>query len=234
MGKLAKMTASAAALCALCGCFVLSQSEYPEVEMSKVDSGAAVGLTGFDATVTTYVPVYGYETVYHMGPYRRHWGPYATTYATETYIPQSTRTSAFIDRAGELLEQSGCLLRTENPDYTVDVRFSGPIVTDGEKAAGAAWTLFSLLTADYGCQTWTAKLKIYDAKEGRLLMFNDYAQRYSALVWGPIPLFSPAGSDKTSYNMMQSWCLTALTDRTMADATAFLAARAAEKAEKKE
>ena len=227
MNTTVKMSMSAAALFALCGCFVLNQSEYPAVEMSNVASGAAVRLSGFDATVTTYVPVYGYETVYHMGPYRRHWGPYATTYATETYIPQSVRTNAFIDRAGELLEQSGCLLRTENPDYTVDVKFSGPIVTDGEKAAGAAWTLLTALTADYGCQTWTAKLRIYDAKEGKLLMFSDYDQRYSALVWGPIPLFSPSGSDKTSYNMMQSWCLTALTDRAMADATAFLSSRGA-------
>jgi hypothetical protein len=57
-------------------------------------------------------------------------------------------------------------------------------------------------------------------------MHCDYSERYSALVWGPIPLFSPASSDKTSASKMQGWCLSALTDRAMADATAFLAAQA--------
>ena len=99
-------------------------------------------------------------------------------------------------------------------------------MSDGERAAEAAWTIFSLLTADYGVHTWTAKLKVYDVDTGKLLMHCDYSERYSALVWGPIPLFSPAGSDKTSANSMQSWCLMALTDRAMADATAFLASQA--------
>ena len=34
------------------------------------------------------------------------------------------------------------------------------------------------------------------------------------------------GSVKSSFNFMQNWCLSALTDLAMADATAFLSARA--------
>ena len=145
---------------------------------------------------------------------------------TETYVPQTRATSAYIDRATEILELNGFNPKTDKPEYRIEVKFGGPFVSDGDRAAEAAWTIFSLLTADYGVHTWTAKLKIYDVATGKLLMHYDYSERYSALVWGPIPLFSPAGSDKTSTNSMQNWCLTALTDRAMADATAFLSAKA--------
>ena len=120
------------------------------------------------------------------------------------------------------MEKAGFILRAPSPRYGVEVKFDGPFVSDGERAAEAAWTIFSLLTADYGVNTWTAKLKVYEVATGKLLMHCDYSERYSALVWGPIPLFSPAGSDKTSVSSMQRWCLMALTDRAMADATAFL------------
>ena len=179
--------------------------------------------------MTTYDVVYGYETAYrYHSPHRRyHYGYWApSTVMTETYIPQSRPTSAFIDRATEILELNGFNPKTDKPEYRIEVKFDGPFVTDGERAAEAAWTIFSLLTADYGVHTWTAKLKIYSISTGKLLMHCDYSERYSALVWGPIPLFSPAGSDKTAANSMQRWCLMALTDRAMADATAFLSTSA--------
>ena len=219
----------AAAMLAFAGCFTIFESERPQVEMSS--SGGAdvkVQLAGFEAVVTTYEVLYGYETAYrYHAPYRRYHGGYwaPSTVMTEMYIPQSRRTPAFIDRATEILELNGFNPRTESPDYRVEVKFDGPFVTDGDRAAAAAWTVFSLLTADYGVHTWTAKLKVYDVATGKLLMHHDYTERYSALVWGPIPLFSPAGSDKTTSNSMQHWCLTSLTDRAMADATAFLASR---------
>jgi len=183
-----------------------------------------VQLAGFEASVTTYEVVYGYETAYryHYG-YRRHygyWGP--STVMTEMYVPQTRPTSSYIDRATEILELNGFNPKTDKPEYRIEVKFDGPFVSDSERAAEAAWTIFSLLTADYGVHTWTAKLKIYEVATGKLLMHYDYSERYSALVWGPIPLFSPAGSDKTSSGSMQRWCLMALTDRAMADATAFL------------
>jgi hypothetical protein len=69
-------------------------------------------------------------------------------------------------------------------------------------------------------------MKIYDMSTGKVCLFKDYTQKYESYVWGPIPIFSPAGSGKSSYNFMQNWCLSALTDLAMADATAFLSARA--------
>ena len=224
----------AAALAACAGCFTLYETEYPSVQMSAAgEREISVQLAGFEATVTTYVPVYGYTTYYNYGhPYRRgYWGP--STIATETYMPQTQTTPFFRDRATEALETSGFNLKSDKPDYRVEVKFGGPLVTDEDRVIEAAWTLLSGLTADYGVQAWTAKLKIYDVATGKLLMHYDYTERYQAVVWGPIPLFSPSGSDKTSANAIQSWCLTALTDRAMSDATAFLASAAAAKAEAK-
>ena len=130
-----------------------------------------------------------------------------------------------VRRATDTLEKCGYILQTTTPKYRVEVKFSGPFVSDGEVAEAAAWSLFSILTADYGVQTWSARLKIHNLTTGKVELFKDYTQKYESLVWGPIPIFSPAGSDKSNYNMMQSWCLTALTDLAMADATAFLAGK---------
>ena len=222
-----KKTIMTLSMLAFAGCFTIFESEYPSVEMASAgNADVKVQLSGFEAAVTTYEILYGYETSYRYHHYYGHrrnygyWGP--STVMTETYVPQTRATSAYIDRATEILELNGFNAKTDKPEYRVEVKFDGPFVSDGERAAEAAWTIFSLLTADYGVHTWTAKLKIYDVATGKLLMHYDYSERYSALVWGPIPLFSPAGSDKTSTNSMQNWCLTALTDRAMADATAFL------------
>lgn len=222
-----KRHATVVALMACAGCFTLHESEYPEVQMTPAgEKAVAVQLSGFEAFVTTYVPIYGYETVYRRGGGYRHpgyWWP--TTIATETYVPQTSRTTGFVDRATELLESGGFNVRAEKPDYRIEVKFAGPFVTDGDRAVSAAWTILSLLSADYGVQTWTAKLKIYEVGSGRLLFRHDYMQRYQSVVWGPIPLFSAGGSDKTSPSVMQNWCLTALTDQAMADASAFLVSR---------
>ncbi len=221
---------AATVLTTCAGCFTLCETPYPEVEMSNAgENDVSVQVAGFDATVTSYLPVYGYETYYHYGRGRRwgYWGP--STVATQTFVPQTTATTAFRDRATEILETNGFAVKTAKPVYRVEVAFSGPFVTDADRGIQAAWTILSLISADYGVQKWTAKLKIYDIASGKLLMHHDYSERYQAVVWGPIPLFSPSGSDKTSFNTIQCWCLSALTDRAMADATAFLAGRAEKK-----
>lgn len=213
----------------LAGCFTISETQFPDVVNTSVatNKNINVQLSGFEATVTTYIPVYGYETIYTSTPgchRRRHF--HATTVSTETYIPQVNKTSAYIDRAMDILEKSGFTLQTTTPQYRIDVTFSGPFVSAGESASSAAWILLSCFTADYGVQTWSARLKIYEISTGKVCLYNDYSQKYESLVWGPIPLFSIAGSDKSNYSYMQSWCLTALTDRVMADATTFLAGKA--------
>ena len=215
-----------AALAALLsGCFTLTETDYPQTVVNAAPAGLDIGvqLAGFEASVTSYTPVYGYSTVIGGGYGGRHrYVPYTSTVMTQTYVPQTSLTTAFLDRATELMEKGGYLLKTASPTFRVEVKFDGPFVTDGEYWATFAWNILSLLTADQGHQTWTAKLKVYEIATGRLMFYKDYSQPYSVTVWGPIPIFSPFASDKTNYSAMQSWCLTALTDQAVADATQFL------------
>ena len=218
---------SAVALCA--GCFVCSESEFPKVQNVALTAGKniPVQISGFEAAVTTYVPVYGYETVFSSRPMsrRRHHHVYATTYATETYVPQSSTTTVFAERAAETLEKGGYILQSATPKYRIEVKFGGPYISDSDSVTSAMWSIFTVFTAGYGTQNWSAKLKIYDVASGKLVHHKDFSQRYEALVWGPIPIFSPAGSEAISNGSMQSWCLTALTDLSVAEAMTFIGAQ---------
>ncbi len=218
----------------LSGCFTLDQTEMPQVQMSRAPQGrdVKVAVAGFAATITEYIPVYGYQTVYvDHGPYygrhgRRYWGGgHYETMTTATHVPQVRASEAFVQRAQTLLEDSGFLVRTPQFDYTVEVTFGGPFMTDDERAVAFAWQFLSILSAEYSTQTWTAKLRVYDAKSGRVLMTKDYSQKYEHCVWSPLFFIGLAGCTENTYNFMQSWCLTALTDQTIADATAFLSTR---------
>ena len=234
MRKSLAFLAAAGAAALLSGCFTVHHSPYPEVRMSSLPEGRrmAVQLAGFEAALTSYTPVYGYETVYrhHAGYYHHgryypgYYGP--ETYSTTTYVPQTSPTLAFIERAQEALEGAGFGVNATGAVYRVEVKFAGPVITDGDRTAEALWLLLSGLSADYGAQTWTARLKIYDIASGDLALRADYEQKGSAAVWGPLPILSPAGSDQTDYNTLKCWTLTALTDRAMADATAFLSEKA--------
>ena len=217
------------ALVCLSGCVSFNETEYPVVALPHFPAGkeVKVQVSGFDALITSYIPVYGYSTVYG-GDYwygrHGHWygGPYATTVATETYVPQASPTSAFRDRATETLEKCGAILRAPDPKYRIEVTFGGPMISDGDYAEMLAWNILTILTADYAAQTWTGKLKIYEVATGKLVFSRDYSQKYEVTVWGPIPIFCPGASSKTKYNAIQSWCLTALTDLSVADAVGFL------------
>jgi hypothetical protein len=210
----------------LSGCFVCSETEFPKTQPVALAQGrnVEVQLSGFEAVVTTYVPVYEYGTVFSGRPMscRRHSVYYTTTYANQTYVPQSSTTTAFAERAAETFEKGGFVLQSAKPKYRVEVKFGGPFVSDGDSATSAAWSIFTIFTAGYGTQTWSAKLKIYDIASGRLVFHKDYSQKYEAIVWGPLPFFSPAGSSTISYGSMQSWCLSALTDLAVSDAMSYL------------
>lgn len=213
------------------GCFTLRETPYPETAMTALPEGKelSVQLKGFKAMVTEYVPVYGYDTVWVEGYPRGRYGWVPGHYRTVTssaYIPQTSESEVFVQRAKTHAESAGFTTMAQQPDYVVEVTFGGPFVTDDERGVAALWMLLSVLSADYSVQTWTAQLKIYDNKTGKLVFRHDYSQRYEVTVWGPLPILSPAGSSKNTFNAMQSWCLTALTDRVMADVAAFLVPKA--------
>lgn len=216
----------------LSGCWTVREPVPPSVPQVRLAEGQSVRvqLAGFDATVTSYLPAYGYATVTEVGPHygwhgRRHgwWG--TTTVSTTEFIPKTERTPTYRNRATDALEHAGCVLQTTDPQFRVEVRFAGPSSDSSDAWARAGWMLGTLLTADYAAEVWTAKLKIHDMKSGKLVFEKDFEQRYEAVVWGPIPLFSPMSSPDTSDAVIQGWCLTALTDVTVAEAIAFLAAQ---------
>jgi len=222
----------AVACLAFAGCWTFEQCEYPQTVLAQVAPGrdVTVRLSGFETTVTTYDSAYSYTTVtepYHYrdrhGHYHGAWG--TSTYRTETLVPRTRPTKLFLDRATELMEKAGFVMRSPNPRFGVEVKFDGPFSEDGDNASMFCWTLFTLFTADRGIQNWSAKLKIYDLASGRLLLEHSYTERYQATVWGPVPFSAVMGTDATSPGNMKGWCLSALTDRAIADATAFLADR---------
>ena len=225
-----KIIVPAIAAAILSGCFTFSETPYPETVVASLPEGKEISiqLRGLKAMVTEYMSVYGYDTVWVEGhPRGRYgWAPgHYRTVSSSAYIPQVSESDVFAQRARTIAESSGFTTMAQKPDYIVETTFGGPFVSDSERGVSAAWMLLSVLSADYGVQTWTAKLKIYDNKTGKLVFHHDYSQRYEVVVWGPLPILSPAGSTKNTVNAMQSWCLTALTDRVMADTASFLVSK---------
>ena len=229
MKNLFGKTVVLAAALVLAGCFTVSRTEYPAVEVRKLpaDREVKVQLVGFDAMLTRYVQVQGYSTVFGAVSCRDRWGWRHVAYvpqvvSTTEYVPQTEPTAAFRDRATDILERSGFRLRAPDPRYQVEVRFDGPRTLASDFWKGIGWLVGTVFTADYGATSWSAALRIRDLADGRLVFSQDYVQRYEALTWGPLPIISPAFSEETDESVMQCWCLTALTDRTVSDAIAFL------------
>ncbi len=230
--KRAYMCGGAAVLVAVVGmfvsgCFTISETDYPTTQMSPLASSVTnctVALRGYEATVTEVVWVTGYETVYVPGSYGpRHYHPGGfTTVRTSTGISQERPTDMFFERAKNLMESSGYNVMANPADYIVEVKFSGPYEEANDDSLRALWWLCSIFTYDDFGMGWGAKMKIYDNHTGRLLFSRDYSQRYEVSMFSPIPLFGIACYDKSEPDYAKSWCLSALTDRVTADASAFL------------
>lgn len=217
----------------LAGCFTIHETPYAQVVMSNApeDCKLKVALSGFEAFFTTYTPVRTYSTVWEYDPPHYHHGRYyyggshPSTYSSVTYIPQEASTgNAFMDRAIEILDDAGFPFVTADADCKIELTFSGPSESGGDMAKEFATVVFSIFTANYNVEAWGANLKIRDVKSGKVLFRHEYTERASAAVWGPIPIFSPAFADATDSSVLRSRALSSLTDRAMADATAFLAA----------
>lgn len=217
----------------LAGCWTVKETEHPAVAVAALPAvkELRVQVAGFDAAFTTYDTAYSYSTVSGWsGPWygRRGWsgGGWGTSvYSTTSYIPRTEKSSAFRDRATDALERAGFVLKTKDPQYQIEVRFEGPFSESGDGWATFGWMVGTLFTADYGGATWNAKLRIHDLKSGKLVYAKDLTERDEAVVWGPIPFFSPAGNDRNSDVVMKQICLTALTDKAVAEAINFLAGK---------
>ena len=214
---------------AAAGCWTFNETPYPEVETAEAPLGTnvTVAVTGFASTLTDYAMVHEFHTVYVPGYVgRRHYRPgYYETVPTVSYIPQARPTDMFQRRAKDEFEKAGFSVGAAVPDWTVDVEFSGPVVTNGDTMKQLGWMLCTVFFCDYEASAWTAKLRVRDNRTGKLVFHHDYAQRYETNVFGLLPLFGISACRNTSSAFMQTWCLSALTDRAVADAAAYLAGR---------
>ncbi len=214
------------------GCWTFNESEFPKTELSmspKTEKGAfSVGLNGFEATVVEYTTAHGYSTVFVPGYYgRHHFHPGGfEMISTTTTIANNRPTDIFLKRAKERLEDAGYIIASSTPDWAIEVNFSGPIITSSDRTKSALWMVCSVFFLDYSTELWTAKLRVRDNRTGELVFHREYSQRYETNVFGLIPIFGIAGCDESSGNYMLTWCLSALTDRALADATSFLASKA--------
>lgn len=214
----------------LSGCWTFNQTEYPTVELSQAKGESeklVLRVDGFAAVVTEYEMAHGYSTVYVPGWYGRyhyHPGGYET-YSTVTAIPYVRETDAFRKRAQNRLEEAGFAVPPGGSavDYVLEVNFDGPVTPSADRTASVLWAVCTVFFCDYEAEEWSAHLSIRDNRTGRVAFARDYAQRFETHVFGLIPLFSIAACEETTPQHMQSWCLSALTDRIVADATAFLA-----------
>ena len=212
---------------AAAGCWTFNETPYPTAEIASAPAGTnvTVAVTGFASTLTDYTAVHEFRTIYVPGyAGRHHYHPgYFETVPTVAYVPQHRPTDMFQRRAKDELEKAGFSVGAGVPDWTVDVEFTGPIVTTGDSMKELAWIVCTVFFCDYNTATWTAKLRVRDNKTGRLVFHRDYAQRYETNSFGLIPLFGISSCPNTSMSYMQSWCLGALTDQAVADAAAYLA-----------
>ncbi len=211
------------------GCWTFNESAYPETAITSLADGVtnrSIRIAGFESIFTRYDSIEGFQTVYVPGYYGRHHftpGHFETVHSV-SYIPQHQSSDMFLKRAQDIFEKAGFTLGGEDAAYTVEVTFDGPIGRMEDDVAKACWVLGSAFFCSYDAAHWTAKLRIRDTKSGKLIFHHDYVQDYETNVFGLVPIFSIASCNKTEPAATQTWCLAALTDRAVADATAYLAA----------
>ena len=215
----------------LAGCWTVRETDHAVPPISSLPAGkeTKVRVSGFESTVMTYDMAYTYGTgnvggwYDYRGCYRSGFG--SGMYSSTTYIPRVEETKVYQDRATDLLEHAGCIVKAKDPQYGIEVRFDGPFFESGDAWAEVGWLVCTILTADFQAQSWTAKLRIHDLGTGKLLHEKDIVERDEAVVWGPIPLISPSTSPRTSPGTMKEKCLSALTDKAVAEAIAFLSTK---------
>ena len=209
----------------LSGCWTFNETTYPDVATTAAAQAAKpVTLVGFETTLTEWEAVHGYRTVYvpgHYG-YRRYHPGVIEVVPSVDYVTQHRATDMFVRRAQDQFEKAGFTVAPTGSAHTVEVSFEGPLDSSSDVAKKIAWNVLTAFFCDYDTTRWIAKLRIRDTKTGKLVFHHDYDQTYETNVFGLIPLFGAASSEKTDAMQMKLWCLSALTDRAVADATAFL------------
>lgn len=209
------------------GCGTFNETPYPSAAVSQANGEVTVAVNGFESLWTNYIAVHGWQTVYVPG----YWGPHHAyaghleSVPTYSYLPQTRTVDTYRARAREAFERAGFTIAAPSPAWAVEVRFEGPFVTTKDSMCEFAWLVGTIFFCDYATQTWRATLKVRDNRTGKLAFEHVYEQRYDTHAWGLIPILSVSACEETKDGFLQNWCLSALTDRVVADATSFLTGR---------
>lgn len=229
MNNRSRIVALALAATALAGCFTVYETEAPQVVLSKVAGDKKVAVEGFLTTVVSYIPVYSTSTAFVSGPHyhgrhHRHYysGPTMATTQTETLIPQVSTTDAYLKRVQSRLEEAGCILRASPAQFIVSGEFAGPFDPPGADWRRAGIDIGTGFFALYDTASYTLSVKVYEQATGKPLFAQNYEQTYSATGFSPLWLIGMMAYDNITTSFQHSWCLSALTDRAMADVSAFL------------
>ena len=207
------------------GCWTVSETEYPDVEVARLPAGKAtsVSFSGFEVELQKYVPVEGHEQM-KTNKDDRVDGPCVkeNNSTNQFYMTRNTVTRKLIDRASVGMERKGFDIKAHHPQYVVKMDFDGPVDRDYDTLKQIGLGVCTLLTAEKEAETWAGHLQIFDYSNKKQVFERYYTNDYSVTVWGPIPVASPACHEKITPSACNSWVLTAMTDEAIADASKFL------------
>ena len=218
----------ASASLAFSGCWTVSETEYPDVEVARLPAGkaASVSFSGFEVELQKYVPVEGHEEMKTNANDRVDGPCVRANNATNVfYATRNTISRKLIDRASVGMERKGFEIRTMRPDYVIDMKYEGPFDRDYDAFKWLGLSICTIFTADKNVETWTGRMRIFDRKTRKQVFAKDYTNEYSVSVWGPIPIISPACHPRITCTACSSAALAALTDEAIADASKFIADR---------
>ena len=204
------------------GCWTVSETEYPDVEVTRLPSGkaASVSFSGFEVDLQRYLPVEGHEQM-KTNKDDRVDGPCVkeNSATNQFYMTRNTASRKLVDRASVGMERKGFEVKTLNSQYVIDMKYAGPFDRDYDALKWIGLSLCTIFTADKNVQTWTGDLKVYDRATKKAIFEKSYTNEYSVAVWGPIPVASPACHSKITCTACSSTVLTAMTDEAIADAS---------------
>jgi len=188
--------------------------------------GVRVKLSNFRTGVYDYCTVEGHESMTPGETDTLLVGQDRVTQTDISWMMQYSAAGRLVSRSVAELKRKGFVIDTRKPQYVIEVKFKGPTFPEYDVWRQLCYAVCTLFTAENMVVTWTSELQIRDGATNEVLLTKDYEQTYDVVVWGPIPVASPACCKKISYDGANSWALTALTDQVISDATAFIAGRA--------
>ena len=220
------------AACSVCllfsGCWTVSETEYPDVEVTRLPAGkaASVSLSGFEVDLQKYVPVEGHEQMKTNSADRVDGPCVKASRATNVfYATRNTASSKLMDRASIGLERKGFEIKAMKPQYVIDMKYEGPFDRNYDAFKWLGLSLCTLFTADKNVETWTGRMRVFDYASKKPVFVKHYTNECAITVWGPIPIASPACHPNITCTACSSRALTAMTDEAMADASKFIADR---------